>query len=171
MRKITYGIHETELGRIVIGQTDKGLCWLGFMTTIEQGAYKGDGLTRLKSYFKGATFCEDPKETFKTLNAVFEAWEADKLRTVLTDIKGTAFQKEVWNALLSIPRGKVLSYGDVAIDIGRPKAHRAVGTAVGENPISLLIPCHRVVQKSGALGNYGWGIDLKKRLLEIEGVA
>ncbi|NCO03543.1 MAG: methylated-DNA--[protein]-cysteine S-methyltransferase [Alphaproteobacteria bacterium] len=168
MQKITYGIHDTALGQIVIGQAEQGLCWLGFMTSVEQGAYKGDGLIRMKAYFDGAEFIEEEGATLGTLDRIFEAWEGDHLRSVRTHIKGTVFQKEVWNALLSIPRGKVVSYGDVANDIGRPKAFRAVGTAVGENPISLIIPCHRVVQKSGALGNYGWGIDLKKRLLEIE---
>lgn len=169
MQKITYGVHDTALGGVVIGQTEQGLCWLGFMTSVDEGAYKGNGLTRFFSYFKGAELIEDQPTTFKKLSVILEAWKRDNLREVVLDIKGTDFQKAVWNSLLNIPRGKVVSYGDVANDIGRPKAHRAVGTAVGENPVSLIIPCHRVVQKSGALGNYGWGIDLKKRLLEIEG--
>lgn len=169
MQKITYGVHDTALGGVVIGLTEQGLCWLGFMTSVDEGAYKGNGLTRFFSYFKGAELIEDQPTTFKKLSVILEAWKRDNLREVALDIKGTDFQKAVWNSLLNIPRGKVVSYGDVANNIGRPKAHRAVGTAVGENPVSLIIPCHRVVQKSGALGNYGWGIDLKKRLLEIEG--
>ncbi|MAZ76983.1 MAG: cysteine methyltransferase [Micavibrio sp.] len=168
MQKITYGIHDTELGRIVIGQTDKGLCWLGFMISKEEGAYKGDGLMRMKEYFSESSFEEDKAKTFETLSQVFQAWESDKLKSIPLDLQGTDFQCAVWQVLLNIPRGKTLSYGDVANDIGKPKASRAVGTAVGDNPISLIVPCHRVVQKSGNLGNYGWGLDLKRRLLEIE---
>ena len=166
--EVTYGIHETELGSIVIGQTDTGLCWLGFMVSIEEGAYKGDGLTRMKEYFSDASFVEDKASTFETLKDVFKAWEDDDLKSIPLDLKGTDFQLAVWDALLNIPKGQTLSYGDVANDIGKPKASRAVGTAVGDNPVSLIIPCHRVIQKSGGLGNYGWGLDLKSRLLEIE---
>jgi AraC family transcriptional regulator of adaptative response/methylated-DNA-[protein]-cysteine methyltransferase len=169
--EVTYGIHDTELGRIVIGQTDRGLCWLGFMVSKKEGAYKGDGLTRMKEYFSESSFVEDKASTFETLNDVFKAWESDDLNSISLDLQGTDFQLSVWKALLNIPKGQTLSYGDVANDIGKPKASRAVGTAVGDNPVSLIIPCHRVIQKSGGLGNYGWGLDLKSRLLEIEAAA
>lgn len=169
--EVTYGIHDTELGSIVIGQTDKGLCWLGFMVSKEEGAYKGDGLSRMKAYFSEAAFVEDRAKTFDMLSRVFEAWETDALKSIPLDLKGTDFQLAVWHALLNIPQGKTLSYGDIANDMGKPKASRAVGTAIGENPVSLIVPCHRVIQKSGALGNYGWGLDLKRRLLEIEASA
>jgi AraC family transcriptional regulator of adaptative response/methylated-DNA-[protein]-cysteine methyltransferase len=168
--EVTYGIHETELGRIVMGQTGRGLCWLGFMVSIEEGAYKGDGLSRMKAYFPEARFVEDQAKTFETLGRVFTAWESDDLKSIALDLKGTNFQRAVWEALLDIPKGQTVSYGDVAHDIGKPKASRAVGTAVGDNPVSLIIPCHRVIQKSGALGNYGWGLDLKRKLLGIEAV-
>ena len=74
-----------------------------------------------------------------------------------------------WQALLNIPKGKTCAYQDIANDIGKPKAVRAVGSAVGENPVSLIVPCHRVLQKSGGLGNYGWGVDIKRNLLGREG--
>jgi O-6-methylguanine DNA methyltransferase len=82
--------------------------------------------------------------------------------------EGTGFQKQVWRALLEIPSGAKVSYGTIAAQIGRPKACRAVGSAVGANPIALLIPCHRVVPASGGTGNYRWGSDRKQALLEIE---
>jgi len=84
------------------------------------------------------------------------------------EIYGTEFHKKVWNALLKIPTGRTKTYSDIAQDIGNPKAVRAVGTAVGTNPISLLIPCHRVVKSDGSLGNYGWGVEIKEMLLNIE---
>ena len=82
--------------------------------------------------------------------------------------KGTDFQKTVWRALLDVPSGKTVSYGTIAKRIGRPKAFRAVGSAVGANPISLLIPCHRVVPATGGTGNYRWGSDRKQAILETE---
>lgn len=167
MQQIVYGIHDTPIGQMVIGQTDKGLCWLGFMVE----GYKGNGLDRMKEYFPKAEFIRQPLKTKMTLTAIMDAWYTDDLSSVPLDIHGTDFQKDVWNALLNIPKGKVKTYSDIANEIGRPNAHRAVGTAVGSNPISLLIPCHRVVQSTGALGNYGWGVDLKENLLQSEQAA
>lgn len=94
----------------------------------------------------------------------------DRLADIPLDLRGTDFQISVWQALLKIPKGQVVSYGDVANDIGSPNASRAVGTAVGENPVSLVVPCHRVVQASGKLGNYGWGVGLKEKILKAEGL-
>ena len=164
MQKITYGIHDTEIGKIVIGQSDKALCWLGFMVE----GYKGNGLDRMKGHFPGADFTRDDSSTAALMQRIIKAWKADDLKSVPLDLKGTAFQISVWNALLNIPAGSVKSYHDVAKEIDRPKAMRAVGTAVGSNPVSLIVPCHRVVQSSGALGNYGWGVDLKEKLLDLE---
>jgi AraC family transcriptional regulator of adaptative response/methylated-DNA-[protein]-cysteine methyltransferase len=82
---------------------------------------------------------------------------------------GTPFQHQVWRALLDIPRGEVVSYQDIAHKVGRPKAVRAVGSAVGANPISPLIPCHRVVGSNGSFGGYYWGLDIKRALLQEEG--
>lgn len=169
MKKVIYGIHKTPLGvDMVIGQSDAGLCWVGFMTTKEQGAYKGDGLDRMKQLISKAEFVRDDKATADLVERIMVAWEQDNLRAIPFDLNGTEFQQSVWNALLDIPVGTTASYGDVANDIGRPKACRAVGTAVGDNPISLLIPCHRVVRSDGGLGNYGWGLDLKEQLLKVE---
>jgi len=169
MQKVTYGIHETELGEMVIAITDLGLCWLGFMTTEEQGAYKGNGLSRLKKNFKNSDFVHDEKTTKAWIKKIMQAWRDGGVGELTLDLQGTDFEKSVWQSLLFIPYGDVVSYGDVANDIGKPKAARAVGSAVGNNPVSLIVPCHRVVQKSGALGNYGWGLDLKEKILKAEG--
>jgi len=167
---ITYGLHDTALGQIVIAQSNSGLCWLGFMVSKKQGAYKGDGFSRMIEYFPNSQFQRDDKQTQDLAADIIQAWDQDTLQDIQLDLRGTEFQRDVWQALLQIPRGQVISYGDVANDIGRPKASRAVGSAVGENPVSLIVPCHRVVQSSGGLGNYGWGIKLKKKILEEEGI-
>ena len=168
MEKITYGLHDTPIGQMVIAQSCKGLCWLGFMVSKEEGAYKGDGFERMKEFFPNSDFVRDDEGTRETVEQVMEAWDQDTLADIELDLRGTDFQQSVWKALLQIPKGQVISYGDVANDIGRPKASRAVGTAVGENPVSLVVPCHRVVQASGGLGNYGWGVALKKKILHEE---
>ncbi|MEM9469137.1 MAG: methylated-DNA--[protein]-cysteine S-methyltransferase [Pseudomonadota bacterium] len=168
INEITYGVHSTEIGDIVLGMTGDKLCWLGFMVSEQEGAYKGDGLTRMKKAFPRAKFIQDQKQTKQALTNVLEKWRAGKEKEVVLNLQGTDFQKSVWNHLLTIPKGKTQSYAEVANDIGKPKASRAVGSAVGNNPVSLIVPCHRVVQGSGGLGNYGWGLDLKKRLLELE---
>ena len=168
MREITYGFCESPFGEMVIGLSERGICWLGFMTTKEQGAYKGDGLTRMKAYFPSAQFIYNDEAIEQCLPVILKAWKQDRLMDLELDLQGTDFQKTVWQALTDIPLGATVSYGDVANDIGKPKAFRAVGTAVGQNPISLIIPCHRVVQKTGALGNYGWGLPIKEKILAQE---
>lgn len=168
IEKITYGIHDTPLGQVVIAQSCKGLCWLGFMVGKEDGAYKGDGFTRMQEYFPNSEMIRDDAQTHTLMDEIMQAWDQDTLKSLSLDLRGTDFQCAVWKALLDIPRGQVISYGDVANDIGKPKASRAVGSAVGENPVSLIVPCHRVVQASGALGNYGWGVPLKERILKLE---
>ena len=168
MKKITYGFYQHELGRIVAAESNRGLCWLGFMVSREDGAYKGNGFERMKTFFSEAVFVHDDLRISQTLPASFQAWEADRLEDIQLDLRGTVFQKDVWKALQTIPKGHVVSYGDIAQKIGRPKAQRAVGSAVGENPVSLIVPCHRVVQASGALGNYGWGTALKEKILTLE---
>lgn len=166
MEEILFGVHDSPFGEMVIGKSKKGLCWLGFMTD----GYKGDGLSRMRLFFPRAVLVHDEKATAPLAADVIQAWEEGREAEMELDLRGTTFQKAVWKKLLKIPKGKVLTYGAVANDIGNPKASRAVGSAVGENPVSLIVPCHRVVPASGGVGNYGWGPDLKEKLLEAEGV-
>ncbi len=169
MEKIIYGLQKTQLGDMILAKSAKGLCWIGFMTTRAQGAYKGDALERMKVFLPKADFERDDQAIKSDIAEVLSAWEQDSLSRLKLDLRGTEFQKSVWQSLLKIPKGEVVSYGAVANDINRPKAYRAVGTAVGENPLTLIVPCHRVVQASGALGNYGWGLEVKEKLLKLEG--
>ena len=168
--QITYGVHKTEIGPIILGMNDRAICWLGFMTSVEEGAYKGDALTRMKRHFPNADFIENNQMTKTQLDHVLKAWNSNQLKSINIDLHGTDFQKSVWQALLDIPHGKTLSYGNVAKKIGKAGASRAVGTAVGNNPISLIVPCHRVLNSNGDLGNYGWGLSTKKFLLQKEGI-
>ncbi len=165
MPQITYGFYPSTFGEMVIAQSERGLCWLGFMVD----GYKGNGFDRMKKHFSTADFTQDDAAIKGLGDQIMDAWAKGEEASVKIDLKGTEFQRSVWAALLDIPRGAVKSYGDVANDIGQPKAARAVGSAVGENPVSLIVPCHRVLQKSGAIGNYGWGVDIKRQILHAEG--
>lgn len=164
--KIIYGIHHTPMGEMILAQSSKGLVWLGFMVK----GYKGDGLQRLEKHCRDAVLVRDDAALLKMKERVLDAWECDRMDTITLDLRGTEFQKSVWRTLLDIPKGQVWTYGQLAQAVGRPMAARAVGTAVGENPVSLIVPCHRVVQSSGKIGNYGWGEALKRNLLLEEEV-
>ena len=169
-KKITYGVFEGPLGRIVVGKSEKNLlCWVGFMVEVSDGAYKGDGFVRMKAFFPGAEFIEDPDSVGSLYHKVMQYWQEGREKEFPLDLVGTEFQCVVWKALLNIQKGEAQSYSDVARSINNPKAIRAVGTAVGQNPISLIIPCHRVVPQSGGIGNYGWGVHIKETLLRAEG--
>ncbi len=164
MKKITYGFYHSPFGEMVLAQTEKGLCWLGFMTR----GRKGNGYSRMKAFFPKAQLVRDDEAIEPLAMKVLTAWERGKEAKIKLDLQGTVFQKAVWQSLLKIPKGKVCSYSDVANDIKSPKAVRAVGSAVGANPVSLIVPCHRVVPMSGGVGNYGWGPKLKEKILAAE---
>lgn len=164
--KITYGFYSAPIGEMVLAETDKGLCWLGFMVE----GYKGNGYQRMRAHFPDAEFVQDSVKIRRTGDDLVRAWERGDVSRITLDLRGSTFQMKVWEALMAIKKGDVKSYGDIANDIGKPKASRAVGSAVGENPVSLIVPCHRVLQKSGDIGNFGWGVDLKRELLKAEGV-
>lgn len=163
---IVYGYHPSPIGEILIAQTEIGVCWLGFVVDEDREAT----FRRMNAHWPRARFREDNDATEKPAAHVVRIWggrgdAGDKLRL---DLHGTNFQIQVWRALLKIPAGGVMSYGDVAAALGDAKASRAVGTACGANPIMLLIPCHRVIQKSGIVENYAWGTARKKIILSIE---
>ena len=122
MEKIIYGFYPSSLGEMVLGKTEKGLCWLGFMVA----GYKGDGLERMRAHFKGAEFVHDDDELRDLGDQVMEAWAQGRENEIALDLHGSVFQKAVWKALLKIRKGQKLCYGDVANDIGRPAAARAV---------------------------------------------
>ncbi len=161
---IQYGFHPTPIGDILIAQTTRGLCWLGFVMDGDRAV----PLQRLYAYWPRAQFVEDTNATAIAAQRLMEMWRGETGPKMNIHLYGTNFQIQVWQALLKIPCGGAVSYLDVAQHIGKPKASRAVGGAVGANPISLLIPCHRVIQASGIIDNYGWGTPRKKLILAME---
>ena len=158
---INYAYQETLFGSLFIASTGQGICYMGFS---EQ---EGDCLLEVKKQFPYAHF-EQKTDSIQhnALKIYHEDWHhIDKIKLHL---KGTAFQLKVWETLLKIPMGNLVSYGDIAQKINHPKAARAVGTAVGSNPISFIIPCHRVIQSSGMLGGYMWGTTRKSAIIGWE---
>jgi AraC family transcriptional regulator of adaptative response/methylated-DNA-[protein]-cysteine methyltransferase len=160
---IEWGAHETPFGECVIGVTPRGVCGLNF--ALADGT--AGALARLEDTWEGARMIENPEATRYVVEQVFG--EAGGPRAPLAVlVKGTNFQLKVWEALLRIPLGAVATYEDIAVATGSPRAVRAVGSAVGQNPVSYLIPCHRVIRKTGAFGNYGGGIARKRAMLTWE---
>lgn len=161
---IRYGFHPTPMGEVLIAETEKGLCWLGYRVDDSRDV----PMERLREYWPKATFTEDTDGTAKTARHILDVWRGSGKEKLNLHFYGTNFQIQVWHALMKIPCGATVSYQSVAAAIGKPKACRAVGSAVGANPISLLIPCHRVIQSSGIIENYGWGTPRKKLILALE---
>ncbi len=154
------GRFETPLG-VVIAIGAEGLLWaLGFAGEIPEDEVRRD----LQSRWPRARYVEAPEALAGAITALVNDEGDIRVRLV-----GTPFQMLVWRALLEIPFGEVASYGDLADSIGRPGAVRAVGTAVGQNPVSWAVPCHRVTRKGGAIGGYHWGDAAKRILLTREG--
>jgi AraC family transcriptional regulator of adaptative response/methylated-DNA-[protein]-cysteine methyltransferase len=155
---ISWGWFDTPFGPAVVMGTDRGICGMGFAADMGEAAAFED----LQGRWPLAELVEDPARLTPWVHAALGGQAAP-----LTLI-GAPFQIKVWEALLRIPSGFVTTYGEIAAGIGHPKAVRAVGTAVGRNPISLLIPCHRALRKSGGLGGYHWGLPVKRAILAWE---
>lgn len=170
--RIRYGIGASVLGSVLAARTDKGMCWLGFEGGAQEVTRKGTSFHRMQQKWPKAEFVRDDKAIIDVVEKINAIWSKDKRLTVnqklALHIFGTNFQIQVWQALMQIPLGMLSSYKDVAETIQCPKAYRAVGSAVGDNPVSLLIPCHRVIQSSGIVKNYGWGDARKKCILLME---
>ncbi len=149
---------DTPFGRALAAVTGGQLCWLNYPQW-------GDGLAALEAFWKGGTLAPAFEPVRIAVDRVFGQQEND----VTLFLAGTEFQHTVWQALGKIPSGQTLSYGALAARIGRPGAARAVGGAVGANPVILAIPCHRVLAGNGRLHGFGCGLELKARLLEAEG--
>lgn len=158
---IRYGIHPTPFGKCLIATTERGICHLGF---VEGG--EGTSIDYLADHWKQAAMIEDYRATAPLVTRIFSSGMPDM--PLKLHLRGTNFQIKVWEALLNVPAGAVTTYEHIAAQIGRPNAVRAVGTAVGDNPIAYLIPCHRVIRKSGEFGNYMYGSARKKAILVKE---
>src|SRR3990172_11203936 len=160
-----YALCETKLGWVGIG-IDGGAVCAATLSPSREGA-----LEELSA--RGAGEPADPAQAGPFIDLVRRAAEGEDVHPngAVRIVGGTAFQRAVWEAMLSIPRGTTVSYAELARRVGRPGAARAVGQAVGSNPVPLLIPCHRVVASDGGLGGFGGGLPMKKKLLRQEGVA
>jgi AraC family transcriptional regulator, regulatory protein of adaptative response / methylated-DNA-[protein]-cysteine methyltransferase len=155
---IRWGWFESPFGPALVMATEKGICGMGFADEI--GAETA--LKDLVSRWPKAIYVEDPMALRPMVDAAFGG------RPTGLHLIGAPFQIKVWEALLAIPTGHVTTYADIAGAIGHPQAHRAVGTAVGRNPISFLIPCHRALRRDGGLGGYHWGLPRKRAMLAWE---
>ncbi|MBV9992675.1 MAG: methylated-DNA--[protein]-cysteine S-methyltransferase [Alphaproteobacteria bacterium] len=157
---IDFGFHDCAFGRALVMATDKGVCGLAFGDDGEERAMLDD----MRARWPKARFVENPARTGRIAAQIFETQDGDLALHLL----GTPWQIKVWEALLAIPPGKVATYRGLADRIGNINASRAVGTAVGRNPISWLIPCHRVLGSDGALHGYHWGLTRKRSMLALE---
>jgi AraC family transcriptional regulator of adaptative response/methylated-DNA-[protein]-cysteine methyltransferase len=159
---IYWGRFDSPFGPALVMGTGKGICGIAF--TAETG--ETEAMADLRARWPGADFAEDPDRLQGWVQAAFGQGGAEQSAPLY--LIGAPFQIKVWEALLRIPSGQVTTYSDIATAVGHPKAVRAVGTAVGRNPVSWLIPCHRALRKSGGLGGYHWGLPVKRAMLAWE---
>lgn len=160
---INYSFAESPFGNLLVASTGKGICHMAFYED-EPAAFSA-----LQMHFQNAQFSQ--KLDLIQQNALFifqNDWS--KLHQIKLHLKGTDFQLKVWETLLKIPMGQVATYGTIANAIAQPTASRAVGTAIGSNPVAFLIPCHRVIQSTGLFGGYRWGNTRKTAMIGWEGV-
>jgi AraC family transcriptional regulator of adaptative response/methylated-DNA-[protein]-cysteine methyltransferase len=162
--QIDYGFHPTRFGPCLLGLTQRGICWLSFVS----GTGKRAALQELRSHWGGAAFAEHPDTTGPAASRIFPNLEGRQKSPLSLLLMGTNFQIKVWRALLEIPAGAVVSYETIGARIGASRAARAVGSAVGQNAVAYLIPCHRVIRKSGLPGGYRWGDERKRAMLAWE---
>ncbi len=160
---ITCGYFDSPAGEIFLAWEGDDILYLGFAANSKRRP-----LERMRKHFVHAKIIRNDAAAMKQGERILQAWRGQG--GVRLCLHGTAFRQKVWKKLLEIPFGETVSYGDVAKALGQPSAARAVGGAVGANPVSLLVPCHRVVQSNGDINNYGWGNPVKKKLLALEGV-
>ncbi|GGF77627.1 methylated-DNA--protein-cysteine methyltransferase [Wenyingzhuangia marina] len=158
---IYYQDYSSIFGAILIANTDKGICHISFIDDLETD------IQYLKNRYPNATYKNEKHLLQNQAVDIFQNPLTNKTSLQL-HIKGTDFQLKVWEALLKIPLGKLSTYGDIAQQIQQPKASRAVGTAIGNNPIAFLIPCHRVIKSTGVFGNYMWGATRKTSIIGWE---
>lgn len=147
---INFSYSGSPFGNILIASTSKGICYMAFSDNEQEAFYS------LQMHFPKVHFKETTDHIQQNALSVFNNDESN-LKAIKLHLKGTQFQLKVWEALLKIPMGQLTTYGNIAGNINNPKASRAVGTAIGSNPVAYLIPCHRVIQSGGAVGGYMWG--------------
>jgi len=158
---IRYSYAETPFGNVLVASTHKGICYIAFAEE------EGIGFAELQKAFPKAKFQQMTDLMQQNALQIFNH-DWTKLDKIKLHLKGTEFQIKVWETLLKIPTGKLATYGMIAQQIERPTASRAVGTAIGDNPVAFLIPCHRVIQSAGTIGQYHWGSTRKTAIIGWE---
>lgn len=161
---IDYGFYNTPVGEILIASTVRGIC------CIELADNRDEALQLLCRRFAKSSQQIHPTEFHNQALRFFDKDGRLSSDEIVLHLYGTDFQIEVWRALLEIPFGKTSTYSDIAKAINNPRALRAVGTAIGRNPVAILVPCHRVLRSDGGIGGYYWGIEKKKKLLWLENI-
>ncbi len=156
---VSYNCYDTVYGNCIIATTDKGVCYIGFGS-------EDDLVNELMDSYPNSAIFKQSTELQKKVVSYFN--DFNNKMEIPFHVRGTHFQVDVWKELLKIPAGKTCSYKFIAEKLNKPNATRAVGSAVGRNPISVLIPCHRVIRSDGKLGGYHWGLELKKLMLSRE---
>ncbi|WP_371745033.1 methylated-DNA--[protein]-cysteine S-methyltransferase [Xanthobacter sp. YC-JY1] len=161
---IRFGFHPSPFGQALAMSTPRGLCGLAFADLGEEAAALAD----MRSRWPNATYLEDPTATAPLVAQIFDPASCRGDQPLRIVFIGTDFEIRVWETLLRIPMGRATTYSTIAEHVGRPKAARAVGAAIGKNPISFVVPCHRVIGKSGDLTGYHWGLTRKRAILGWE---
>ena len=159
---INYSFAQTPFGNLLVASTAKGICYMAFVDGDEDAAFVG-----LQNHFPQATYHRVLDMIQQNALFIFtQDWS--RLNEIKLHLKGTAFQLKVWETLLKIPVGSLTTYAGIAANINNPKACRAVGSAVGDNPVAFLIPCHRVIKSTGETGQYHWGSPRKNAIIGWE---
>ena len=159
-KKVEYGFADSPFGEIIVARTWDGICDLQFL-----GFNRMEVIHELAQRWGTYTPTTQSDEMANTVQRVlFEGYD----HPLNLDLRGTEFQLKVWKAIMQVPFGETISYQQLAANIGQPEAVRAVATAVGQNPMAVIIPCHRIIHKDGTIGEYHWGRELKEKLLEWE---
>jgi AraC family transcriptional regulator of adaptative response/methylated-DNA-[protein]-cysteine methyltransferase len=159
--RINFSFAESPFGLVMVASTEKGVCYMAFEEN------EVEAFSNLKMKFPNADFQQKSDQNQQNALLIFQNNDTD-LNEIKLHLKGTDFQLKVWESLLKIPMGKLSTYGNIATKIGNPNASRAVGTAIGSNPVAFLIPCHRVIQSTGKFDGYHWGTTRKTAILGWE---
>lgn len=165
--QIVYGFSHCPFGELMIATTERGICRISFL----EKENRSEMINQLYSSWPRAEFIENQNHIQAITQRIFEKQISDAPHRLHLHVKGTNFQVNVWQALLTIPSGRLVSYQDIAIGLGKPNAVRAVASAVAVNPVAYLIPCHRVIAKTGKIHKYRWGATRKIAMIGWEAAA
>ncbi|NMH86565.1 bifunctional helix-turn-helix domain-containing protein/methylated-DNA--[protein]-cysteine S-methyltransferase [Flavivirga algicola] len=158
---INYSFAESPFGNIIVASTKKGVCYMAFFEN------KKEAFSKLNNHFPNANYYQVVDIMQQNALFIFQN-DWSKLNNIKLHLKGTPFQLKVWETLLKIPRGGLSTYGSIGNEIEKPKASRAIGTAIGSNPVAFIIPCHRVIKSTGEIGGYMWGNTRKSAIIGWE---